>query len=58
MIDGIDTASGSSSRVSTPAPSIGSCEDIGGSGLELEELTSLEKKIKGLEKAEAAALRK
>ena len=53
-----EAASGSSSRVSTPAPSIGSCEDIGGSGLELEELTSLEKKIKRLEKAEAAALRK
>ena len=35
---------GSSSRVSTPAPGLGSCEDIGGSGLELQELNSLEKK--------------
>ena len=39
---------------------LGSCEDIGGSvsGLELEELTSLEKKIKRLEKAETAAVEK
>ena len=51
-----EAASESSSRVSTPAP--GSCEDIGGSGLELEELNSLEKKIKRLEKAEAAAVEK
>ena len=57
--------SGASSRVSTPAPGLpgqmlGSCEDIGGSvsGLELEELTSLEKKIKRLEKAETAAVEK
>ena len=35
---------GSSSRVSTPAPGLGSCEDIGGSGLEPQELNSLEKK--------------
>ena len=56
-----------SSRSSTPAPSsskdvqlLGSCEDIGGSvsGMEIEELARLEKKIKHLEKAETAAVEK
>ena len=39
-----EAGSEASSRVSTPAPGLGSCEDIGGSGLELQELNSLEKK--------------
>ena len=54
--------------MSTPAPSsgrdvqlLGSCEDFGTgsiSGMELEELSRLEKKIKHLEKAETAAVDK
>ena len=53
--------SSSSSRVSTPVPvrveHLGSFEDIGAalSGLELEELSRLETKLKQLERAETAA---
>merc|ERR550532_1055011 len=58
----LGSSSTSSSRVSTPAPGrenqLGSFEDIGGavSGLELEELSRLETKLRHLERAESAAV--
>jgi len=61
---GSSSTSRSSSRQSSPAPAReedgGSYEDIGSSlsGLEVEEVSRLEKKLKYLEKAETAAVEK
>ena len=60
---GTEARSVSSSKLSFPAPGLtgqllGSCKDTVGSGLELEKLSSLEKKIEQLEKSETAAVEK